>query len=144
MSKPIPVNAWQAENTPDSIPLHVRRNIAPGEGGCWLWTRSKSPDGYGWASYKNRTCQAHRLVYTFARGPVPEGLHLDHLCRVRHCVNPDHLEPVTPRENLARGDTPTAWKHCQRRGGDYSQYHGQRRCLACLDEYRTRQRKEPA
>lgn len=141
MSKPIPVNAWQAEHTPASIALHVRRNIAPGDGGCWLWTRSKSPDGYGWASYRNRTHQAHRLVYTFVYGSVPDGMHLDHLCRVRHCVNPDHLEPVTPRENLLRGDTATAWRKCQRCGSEYTQLKTQRRCIPCRNEYDRQSRR---
>lgn len=109
-----PLTAWQAEHTPDVLPLHIRRNIAPGDDGCWLWQRSLSPDGYGWASLDRRTHQAHRLVYTLTIGPVPEGLVLDHLCRVRHCVNPDHLEPVTGTENLRRGNNANASKtHCK-------------------------------
>lgn len=119
MTKPIPATPWQSK-LPAELPLHLRRNIEPGDNGCWLWARSKSRDGYGWASLNNKTYQAHRLIYVLTKGEVPEGLHLDHLCRVRHCVNPAHLEPVTPRENLRRGDTQTGWERCQRCGGEYS------------------------
>lgn len=65
---------------------------------CWVWQRSLSPKGYG-------TCwhgSAHRYYYQQAKGPIPDGLQLDHLCRVRACVNPDHLEPVTNVENVRR------------------------------------------
>jgi hypothetical protein len=103
MSRPKPRSLWQQVNLPAALPLHIARNIGPGDGGCWLWTRSKSPDGYGWASYKGRTCQAHRLVYRLLVGEPSAGLVTDHLCRVRHCVNPAHMEMVTPIENLRRG-----------------------------------------
>ena len=72
-----------------------------GEGGCWLWTAGQNGTGYG----RFDKSVAHRFSYTLLVGPVPEGLDLDHLCRVRHCVNPAHLEPVTRSENLRRGDT---------------------------------------
>lgn len=66
---------------------------------CWLWAGCVSSGGYGRVGRK----VAHRLAYEELRGPVPHGLYLDHLCRVRNCVNPDHLEPVTHRENTLRG-----------------------------------------
>ena len=141
MTAPKPLTEWQATNTPVELPRHVRRNIGPGAGGCWLWLRSKSPDGYGWASLGNRTYTAHRLVYRLTGHAIPEGLVLDHLCRVRHCVNPAHLEPVTNRENLARGDTPTGWKQCRKCGGPFSRWHSQRRCMRCLDRYRIEQER---
>lgn len=131
-----PMTEWQAATLPEVIPLHLRRNIAAGDGDCWLWTRSLSSDGYGWASLNDRTHQAHRLVYRLVLGEPPTGMHLDHLCRVRRCVNPAHLEPVTPRENLARGDTPTGWTHCQKCGSEYGTHkRGQRRCRPCEREY---------
>jgi hypothetical protein len=71
--------------------------------GCWLWTAAISPNGYGKFMVSGRPVNAHRLVYQLTVGPIPDGLDLDHLCRVRHCVNPDHLEPVTRSENLLRG-----------------------------------------
>jgi len=79
------------------------------ESGCWLWTASLNAGGYGqFASGSIGTRLAHRWRWEMENGPVPEGLELDHLCRVRHCVNPAHLEPVTRRENLLRGETLTA------------------------------------
>ena len=70
-------------------------------GPCWLWT-GRLHDGYGYISVGPRQRRAHRLVYELLVGPVPPDLDLDHLCRIRRCVNPDHLEPVTRRENLRR------------------------------------------
>ena len=69
---------------------------------CWLWTGHLSR-GYGRFTIAKRSYLAHRLSYELHIGLIPEGLQIDHLCRVRHCVNPHHLEPVTCRENLLRG-----------------------------------------
>lgn len=68
-------------------------------GECWLWSMSLNKDGYG--SYKNK--RAHRVSYEFSKGKIPAGLEIDHLCRNRSCVNPDHLEAVTHLENIKRG-----------------------------------------
>jgi hypothetical protein len=76
--------------------------------GCWLWLRTLDRDGYGSIQVNKRHMRAHRVSYETHRGPIPDGLQIDHLCRVRCCVNPDHLEPVTCRENLMRGDTAAA------------------------------------
>lgn len=70
---------------------------------CWLWTGARMKDGYGHIKVDGRMVRAHRLSYEMVNGPIPEGLDLDHLCRVRHCVRPDHLEPVTRWENGKRG-----------------------------------------
>lgn len=141
MTKPKPMDEWQAAKLPESLPLAFRRNIAPGRGNCWLWRRSKSPDGYGWASFKNRTYQAHRLSYLLVVGPVPEGTHLDHLCRVRHCVNPEHLEPVSPAENLRRSEfTPAGVKKCVK-GHELTYSYGQRRCMVCKAQYAIARKK---
>jgi hypothetical protein len=82
-----------------------------GPGECWPWLGQKDEKGYGQVRESNRrsrSLMAHRVVYELLVGLIPEGLTLDHLCRVRHCVNPAHLEPVTNRENILRGDGPAA------------------------------------
>lgn len=66
---------------------------------CWLWTGYRNRDGYG--VYRGKL--AHRITYLAAKGPYPPGTVTDHLCRVRHCVNPEHLEAVTIGENIRRG-----------------------------------------
>ena len=86
--------------------------------GCWLWIAGIAGGGYG--SYWNGTkkVSAHRFSYEQTRGPIPQGLEIDHLCRQRLCVNPEHLEAVTHRENVLRGDGWTAHQarqtHCHR------------------------------
>lgn len=71
---------------------------------CWLWTATVNAGGYGTFFPQGRGgVRAHRWSYEHLVGPIPEGLDLDHLCRVRHCVNPAHLEPVTRAENVRRG-----------------------------------------
>ncbi len=72
--------------------------------GCWLWTAGRNADGYGWFKAEQGAVLAHRYAYERLIGPVPDGRQLDHLCRVRHCVNVfGHIEPVTCRENVLRG-----------------------------------------
>ena len=83
--------------------------------GCWLWTGGLGSNlGYGKFNHK----QAHRAAYEAFRGPIPPGLTIDHLCRTPSCVNPDHLEPVTHRENILRGRSLFAMNakktHCPR------------------------------
>jgi hypothetical protein len=70
---------------------------------CWIWQLGLSEDGYGELTEGGINKAAHRAYYERHIGPIPDGLILDHLCRVRCCVNPDHLEPVTSRENTRRG-----------------------------------------
>lgn len=70
--------------------------------GCWRWDGKRDPKGYGRSELNGRCISAHRVMYILLRGPIPEGLHLDHLCNRTWCVNPDHLEPVTPEENRRR------------------------------------------
>lgn len=72
-------------------------------GACWLWVAATDRDGYGvFRVSAGRMAAAHRYAYELAHGAVPQGLQLDHLCRVRSCVNPAHLEPVTSGENQRR------------------------------------------
>ena len=72
---------------------------------CWLWQSAKSPGGYGLIKHGDNMVGAHRVSYRIYKGEIPNGLQLDHLCRVRHCVNPAHLEAVTQKENIRRGET---------------------------------------
>lgn len=108
---------------------------------CWLWTGRLPRSGYGTLSISGKNVQAHRFAYELIVGPIPAGLQLDHLCRVRHCVNPAHLEPVTPRVNVLRGICPAALaarrSHCQRGHeftpeNTYMTPNGRRQCRACI------------
>lgn len=76
--------------------------------GCWRWTGCLV-QGYGQAALgKGKRVRAHRYAYELCVGPIPENLVLDHLCRNPACVNPAHLEPVTDRENILRGENHVA------------------------------------
>jgi hypothetical protein len=85
------------------LPDRIARKIHVDPSGCWLWTASRDRGGYGHVGWEGKVVTAHRLVYRLLVGPIPGDSPLDHLCRVRHCVNPEHLEPVTNRENSRRG-----------------------------------------
>lgn len=105
--------------------------------GCLLWQGSLS-SGYGQvkATRSRAELLVHRLVYEHCVGPIPEGLELDHLCRVRRCANPLHLEPVTRQENVRRGTSPAAMNAKRvtcKRGHDEWRYNarGWRSCRAC-------------
>jgi hypothetical protein len=83
---------------------------------CWTWTGNRCRKGYGRIKIGGNQKQAHRVAYEFFVGPIPCGLTIDHLCRNRGCVRPNHLEPVTGRENTLRGVAPSAMNavktHC--------------------------------
>lgn len=89
---------------------------------CWLWAGSMYHNGYG--KYGRKGIMAHRIFYTLFRGHVPEDMVLDHLCKVRRCVNPAHLEIVTLAENILRGDSQWGLNsrktHCKR-GHEFTQ-----------------------
>lgn len=88
-------------------PLPAASSLAREGGPCWLWKAGRLPLGYGRFYHPGGTL-AHRFSYELACGPIPDGLSIDHLCRIRHCVNPAHLEPVTAMENNHRGESPSA------------------------------------
>lgn len=140
---------------PKPLIHRLDERIATGPG-CWLWTGAINRHGYGqFLLSDGKRRAAHRVVYEVMVGPIPEGLQLDHLCRNRACVNADHLEPVTSRENTMRGDSPKLqalrWllkTHCPQ-GHEYDEantyryrnhYTGRpaRACRACHRERQAR------
>jgi hypothetical protein len=116
-------------------------------GGCWLWTgKIHKKNRYGRFCVGKKQFQAHRWLYEQVHGPVDAKLDLDHTCRRRACVNPDHQEPVTRRVNLLRGDTITA-RHAAAircpQGHPYDAentyvYRGLRYCRICRDAHRAK------
>lgn len=127
---------------------------------CWLWTGHINKDGYGiFTVHPTRetkfTWRAHRYAYSASVGEIPGSLQLDHLCRVRHCVNPSHLEAVTARENISRGrhcnpnlpgSKMRTRTHCKK-GHEYSEantykYKGCQVCRACSNQRAARARKQ--
>lgn len=107
--------------------------------GCWPWLSDVTRAGYGRITIDYKRYMAHRVAYELWVGPIPEGLQLDHLCRNPSCVNPLHLEPVTPRENLMRGETLASANavktHCPQ-GHSYDEMNtelraGRRFCREC-------------
>lgn len=109
------------------------------EGDCWLWTGARTAAGYGVIGRGVRsegTAYVHRAAYELLVGPVPDGLVLDHLCRVRHCCNPDHVEPVSVGINVERGIRRRLNEHCKRnhRMTPENTYfnNGKRICRECV------------
>lgn len=81
--------------------------------GCWLFRGAINDMGYGVLNVGGRNVRTHRITYEGLVGSIPEGLDIDHLCRVRGCCNPEHLEPVTRSENLRRGWAVRKSTHCR-------------------------------
>lgn len=109
--------------------------------GCWLWRGTIANGRYGIMNERGKTTMAHRFFYEHHRGPIPPDLEVDHLCRVRHCVNPEHMELVTRRENIARGNC--SWAIIERTGACQRGHpwpenmyvnpnSGVRECRACI------------
>lgn len=123
---------------------------------CWLWTGAKTQLGYGTIWIGGGSAgkgMAHRISWELVKGPIPRGMHIDHLCRNTSCVNPDHLEPVTVAENTRRGYAPAIGAAFQRAKSSCPHGHpyddanthvnkrGGRMCLTCI---RVRQRAQRA
>lgn len=113
------------------------RSMPMPESGCWIWQGSVAPNGYGKVG---KGYLVHRVAYEAAVGPIPAGLDIDHLCRVRCCCNPAHLEPVTRRENMLRSPIRPRFgvrkSHCPQghayEGANvYFRKDGGRDCMAC-------------
>lgn len=131
-----------------TIPRFLERVDQAGPGGCWLWLGSVLADGYGQARHGKDT-RAHRVAHEIFIGPIPGGLVVDHLCGVKTCVNPAHLEAVTQAENVRRANAHRT--HCPH-GHAYSGANvyirpgsNTRACRACHNiqaRRRTRERRQ--
>jgi hypothetical protein len=105
---------------------------------CWEWQGYITAGGYGQVGFGKKVFLTHRVAYEIVKGPIPDGLHLDHLCRNRSCCNPDHLEPVTSGENTRRSNLVGRWRapSCKR-GHEFTpentgtRQNGDRWCREC-------------
>lgn len=123
------------------LPERFWSKVVRDPSGCWLWVACTNSAGYGQLRYYGRRMvSAHRLAFTVLANDIPAGLNLDHLCRVRNCCNPQHLEPVTSRENTLRGQSWSALNaaktHCPKGHGYegrnlYVSPAGKRKCRTC-------------
>lgn len=126
------VRFWSRVNKDGPVPQH-RLDLGP----CWLWTLSTVSRGYALFAIKGKSFKAHRYSYELLVGPIPEGLELDHLCSVRHCVNPTHLDPVPHVINLQRANAVRVLKTFCKRGHHYVEENvyrdarGRRFCRPC-------------
>lgn len=124
-------------------PLDPRIEMIP-ESGCWIWLSYVDVHGYGVSSVPRRfhapgnKGYAHRLFYESMRAPIPPGMVLHHTCRVRCCVNPDHMQPMTNVENVLEPQSVSnsainaAKPNCPKCGGEYSvNQYGARTCDPC-------------
>ena len=116
---------------------------------CWLWTSTIDTIGYGRFNLRGGYSYAHRWAYEFCVGKIPSHLQIDHLCRIRHCVNPGHLEAVTVGQNVLRGVGITAAQarqtHCKRghefnEENTYVKPQGGRVCRTCKVAWNRKQR----
>lgn len=146
MKPPIPVAQRLWRRVDRSGPLW---NGTP----CWLWQGYVGKRGYGEIGADGggkRQVLVHRVAYELCRGAIPAGLVIDHLCRNRICVNPDHLEPVTHRVNILRGIHPPAMyakRDSCKRGHAYAEantflYRGYRCCRQCNREKQATRRQK--
>lgn len=132
----------------DRLPERVEARISPEPNtGCWLWTGARTHLGYGRVLWEGKNRYAQRVIYALLRRPIPAGLQLDHLCRVPACVNPQHLEVVTQRENLRRGmgcSARNTRKISALCGHPYDAVtsQGARICLACYSAARREYSRE--
>ena len=118
------------------LPWRIARKIrVDPESGCWLWQGRPAPNGYGQVRMQGSALGAHRVVYEFLVTEIPFGLVLDHLCSVRICVNPEHLEPVTQAENARRSGVARRKDTCGKghplTGPNVNDWRGRRACRTC-------------
>ena len=119
------------------LPQHLQDKIMPvTECGCWVWIGGKSLCGYGRVKVQGSRIAkpTHRVIYELFNGKIPKGLEPDHICNLRCCVNPNHIEPKTHAENMAR-NAHARKTHCKR-GHEFTpentgHYKGSRHCRKC-------------
>ena len=130
------------QHSPRSLAERFWKYVEPEPmSGCWLWVGARTAISYGCLRVGSKhtgsrvSVTAHRISYEIHRGPIPAGLQIDHLCRVPSCVNPGHLEAVTPRVNVLRGvgwAAVNAAKTTCPQGHPYDTHDGHsRRCSTC-------------
>lgn len=126
---------------------NIRRPVSDSE--CWQWIGAKGEYGKIWVQELGRGYPVHRVMWELFRGTIPEGYQIDHLCRNTRCCNPSHLEPVTHKENVRRGQSPWSSRHRDTqcfRGHAFDQANthirpnGTRHCRAC-ERYRYHQQR---
>lgn len=134
---------------PNAFTVYDPRVCPVPESGCWLWIGFVSAEGYGIAKVvtngTRRTRRAHRMTWEAQRGPIPDGMVIDHMCRVRSCVNPDHLRVVTRGQNVIENSNSRQAINarkvvCPKCGGPYTLFVEEygtrgmcevRRCVPC-------------
>ncbi len=119
----------------EELPELLRSRIVVEDSGCWRWTGHISSTGYGRIVISRKKLIVHRIVYETLVGAIVSGLECDHLCRNRWCCNPMHIEPVTKKENILRGMSPTAvWartERCPKCGEQMERFGEGRSCGRC-------------
>lgn len=123
----------------DAELARFKSKIVESPSGCWLWQGPLDRDGYGSFYFRRQPRRAHRVGYFMINGPIASGLFVNHTCRNRHCVNPQHLEAVTARESALKDSASLGYinsqkTHCKK-GHPYDRQYGkQRYCSACQAE----------
>lgn len=124
---------------PEEFTRFMRRVDKSAPNGCWAWLGGKENGGYGSLQRDWTKVWAHRVMWEHVRGVIPKGMHIHHKCTNKSCVNPEHLEMLTPQAHSLLGDTPAARNarktHCKYghpfSGDNLRVYKGQRQCLTC-------------